>query len=96
MRLGNAPPFARLRLNAVLADRGLVPKTVERTFVRKQGLSEQKETLRSQHLVNWRLSHTDRKMIDRASSCLTSFRTVTFREYLQMNDLAGQPGSPQH
>jgi hypothetical protein len=84
MREGNPPPFARIRLNAELASRGLVPKTIERTIVQKRGLQQKTQTLRSQHLANWRLSQTDRKQIDRAGTYLVSFADVPFPEYLQL------------
>lgn len=84
MREGNPPPFARIRLNAELAARGLVPKTIERTIVQQRGLQQKTQSLRSQHLANWRLSQTDRKQIDRAGTYLVSFTDVPFREYLQL------------
>ncbi len=84
MRVGNLPPFARIRLNSELARRGMIPKTVERTVTRKRGVSEVSQTLRSQHLANWRLSHTDRKLIDKAGTYMASFPTVSFRDYLQL------------
>ena len=84
MRVGNLPPFARIRLNDELAKRGLIPKTVERTVTRKKGLKEIKQTLRSQHLANWRLSSNDRKLIDKAGTYMAAFPTVSFREYLEL------------
>ena len=74
MRQGNSPPFARIQLNSELAARGLIPKTIERTIVQKRGLQDKKQTLRSQHLANWRLSQTDRKQIDRAGTLPGRFR----------------------
>ena len=43
-----------------------------------------RQTVRSQHLANWRLSNTDRKGIDRVGTYLSTFPTVTFREYLAL------------
>ncbi len=86
MRQGNPPPFARIRLNAALASRGLVPKTIERTIVQKHGLTDRKQVLRSQHLANWCLSQTDRKQIDRVGACLADFTDVTVREYFRLPD----------
>ena len=91
MRLGNLPPFARLRLNAELAERGLIPQEVERTVVLKRGLTESKETLRSRHSTNWRLSQTDRKWIDRVGTYLSVFQTVPFTQYVQQTDTANVP-----
>jgi hypothetical protein len=88
MRQGNSPPFARIQLNSELASRGLIPKTIERTIVQKRGLQDKKQTLRSQHLANWRLSQTDRKQIDRAGTYLADFPQVSFREYVQLPEEA--------
>lgn len=91
MRRGNSPPFARIHLNSELASRGQIPKTIERTIVQRRGLQEKKQVLRSQHLANWRLSQSDRKLIDRAGSCLADFADVSFREYIQLPELASKP-----
>jgi hypothetical protein len=87
MRLGNLPPFARIRLNDELASRGLIPKSIERTVTRKKGLKEITQTLRSQHLPNWRLSNSDRRLIDKAGTYMAAFPTVSFREYLQLPEV---------
>ncbi|MHB0957294.1 MAG: hypothetical protein ACYC0X_24725 [Pirellulaceae bacterium] len=84
MRQGNSPPFVRIRLNSELSTRGLIPKTIERTIVQKRGIPDKKQTLRSQHLANWRLSQSDRKQIDRAGTFLADFPEVSFREYVQL------------
>lgn len=84
MREGNPPPFARIRLNAELASHGWVPKNIERKIAQQRGLQRKTQTLRSQHLINWRLSQTDRKQIDRAGTYLVSFADVPFPEYLRL------------
>jgi hypothetical protein len=93
MRSGNSPPFARIQLDSELAKRNLVPKSIERTIVQKRALQEKKQVVRSQHLANWRLSHSDRKLIDRAGSCLADFAEVSFREYVQLPEAAAEPES---
>ncbi len=86
---GNLAPFMRIRLDAEIARRGMIPKTIERTMILdRRGLSEKKQAVRSQHLVNWRLSNTDQKQIDRAGTYLATYPTVSFREYMQLPDLA--------
>ena len=87
MRIGNLPPFARIRLNDELARRNLIPVSIERTVTRRHGLRENKQMLRSQHEINWRLSAPDRKLIDKAGTCMAGFPTVSFREYLQLPDV---------
>ena len=86
----NLPPFFRIHLNSVLASKGLIPKTIERTIVSKRGLTETKQTLRSRHLTNWRLSVTDRRMIDRAATNLATYRTISFRDYVQLPAVAAK------
>jgi len=88
MRRGNLPPFMRIHLDAEIASRGLIPKTVERTISEHTLLRRKEVTLRSRHLVNWRLSTADRKLIERADTYQVSFPTVTFREYFQLADMA--------
>lgn len=86
MRPGNPPPFGRIRLNKVLADKNLVPEEVTRTLVNKSGFLEKRYTATSRHLLNWQLTNTDRKRIDTVSDYLTSFRSVTYREYRQATE----------
>lgn len=86
---GNLPPFLRIRLNSEIAKRGLIPKTIERTIYEERALRGRKQVVRSQHLVNWRLSKTDHKRIDRAGTYLTTFPTISFREYVQLPKTAG-------
>ncbi len=86
---GNLPPFLRVHLNAEIAKRGLIPKTIERTISDKNVLNDTKRVVRSQHLANWRLSNTDRKWIDQAGANMATFPTVTFREYIQLPVAAG-------
>ena len=51
---GNLPPFLRIQLNAAIAQRGLIPKTIERTIAEKSLVGGKRQTVRSQHLANWR------------------------------------------
>lgn len=91
MRPGGFPPFLRIRLNSEIAKRGLLPKTIERSIAEKKALSESTHRVRSQHLANWRLSHTDRKRLDRVGTYLANYPTVTFREYVQPASVATAP-----
>jgi hypothetical protein len=87
MRLGNLPPFARIRLNAEIEAKGWIPTEIERTITQRRGLTSSKQVLRSRHLVNWRLSNSDRKLIDRAGTCLATYRSVAFSEYIDLPQL---------
>ena len=75
-RVGNLPPFARLQLNGALAQRGLVPQVVTRV-VRTGNLLSTDHLLRTNHLVNWQLTNTDRKRISRAGDYMATYREVT-------------------
>ncbi|MCA9227760.1 MAG: hypothetical protein KDA47_19200 [Planctomycetales bacterium] len=85
MRPNNPPPFGRLKLNAAIAERNLIPRTVTRTTMSAAGplsaISRSRLVMRSDHLVVWSLSATDRKEIGQVSDYLTKFKPVTFEDY---------------
>ena len=88
MRPGNIPPFGRLKLNRALAAKGLLPEQVERT-VRYGGAFGDKHLARSQHLIHWQLSNTDRQRINKAKGHqLAVFTKISLREYLQFDRVA--------
>jgi len=76
---GNLPPFGRIELNRILAEKGLLPLDVERTIV----LNRKKTVAHSKHSVNWALSNTDRRRIEQAGEMMTNpnLRTVSLQEY---------------
>ena len=74
-----APPFARMKLNAALQDKGLAPETVERIVLDEKG--RQVDVAHTRHLFNWILSNTDRQRIVEVENYLTGFRTVERQEY---------------
>jgi len=80
MRLGNLPPFARIELNKVAAERGWVPEEVERV-VNPAKLGQRKQEVHSTHLVNWTLSEDDRKKIEKVGDHLASCREVSISEF---------------
>ncbi len=87
-RPGNLPPFARLELNRVLGERQEIPEEVELTVEPKNRWAGRKVVIHSRHIVNWRLSNTDRKRIDAAGSQMADFEAVSFQEYRQPQQLA--------
>jgi hypothetical protein len=89
-RPGNLPPFPRLELNQLLAERQEIPEEVELTVEPKNRWAGRKLVVRSRHIVNWRLSNTDRKRIDTAGSYMADFQAVSFQEYRQPLELATQ------
>jgi hypothetical protein len=74
------PPGARLQLNQELASRGLLPTEIKLTIAPSSRFKSKLE-LRSRHLINWTLSGSDRKRLERAGDYLQTFRTVSFEEY---------------
>ncbi len=74
---GNVPPFGRIELNRVLAEKGLLPLEIERTTV----LNRKKTAAHSKHSVIWTLSNTDRRRIDLAGQMMANLRPVSLKEY---------------
>jgi hypothetical protein len=77
---GGLPPEARLKLNQELASRGLLPSEIKLTITPASRFKSKLE-LRSHHLVNWTLSGSDRKRLERAGDYLQTFQTVSFEQY---------------
>jgi hypothetical protein len=79
------PPFARLELNAALAERGLCPTLVERKIISKGPLGGGGETIvRSEHTVAARILESDQRRIDLASRQRVEFEAVDFGQYRQI------------
>ena len=79
-RPGSFPPGARLELNRVLAEQGIVPIEVERTDVSPGKTLE----LRSRHLINWILSTQDLAKITSAGNHKAELKTVDFETHRLM------------
>jgi hypothetical protein len=79
-RPGNLPPGARLALNQALAEHELLPLEISRTTIADSPFVRKLE-VKSQHLVNWKLSGEDRKKIDRAADMMATFRAISFDDY---------------
>jgi hypothetical protein len=77
---GGLPPEARLKLNQALADRGLLPTEIKLTITPGSRFKSKLE-LRSRHLINWTLSGSDRKRLERTGDYLQTFQTVSFEQY---------------
>lgn len=79
-RPGSLSPGARLELNKVLAEQGLVPIEIERIVV----APGHKLEVRSRHLINWILSNRDLAKITTAGNHLAEFKVIDFDEHRQM------------
>jgi len=73
---GTPPPGARLKLNAALAEHGVVPVEIRRA------VKSETNSLRATHMFTWRLSREDRERIDEAQGYLASFNKVDNEEFL--------------
>jgi hypothetical protein len=77
---GGPPPEPRLRLNAALARREVVPLKVEL----KRG--RENEPLRAEHKFTWRLSDADVERIDDVRASLAAYKPVPNEEFMQSNE----------
>jgi len=80
VRRGGIPPFARLQANSELANRGLVPATVELELTTASG---RVISAVSRHRVVWKLLDEDIRRIDSLGSLQNQFRTVDFDRYVR-------------
>lgn len=80
MRPGNLPPFIRIEVNQTIAQRGWLPEEVVRV-VDPGKFGKKKLEVQARHLVNWILSETDRKRIERVGNQMVSFKEVPFAEF---------------
>ena len=85
MRPGNAPPFARLRVNAELAERQWIPRRVLRRVVFDGMLRKRTQVMRSIHQTTRLVSQSDRKRIERATTAAATYRMVPLRIYLDLH-----------
>jgi len=85
---GSMPPFPRLKLNEILAEKGLIPERVELTVTPKKRLVQKKLEVTSRHLIIWQLSKRDREKIEKANTYRASFQAVSFEEYRQITSVA--------
>ena len=75
----HSPAFLRMELNAALAQRQLIPKTIKRV-VNPNG---RKSALTAKIIPTWRLSSSDDTAIVRVGSYLVQFKPVTEEEFFK-------------
>jgi hypothetical protein len=88
LRPANLPPFARMQLNQVLAQNGLIPKEVEREITITSVVPFKKAKLRSLHSVYWQLNQEDHKKIRQAGDDIATFSPVLPDAYFELHQLA--------
>jgi hypothetical protein len=76
---GSTPPFARLVVNAELAKRGLLPAEVQLTIPARSRAKA--VSMRSEHIVSWRLLPRDEEKIAETAKQLVTFKKVDFGEF---------------
>ena len=76
---GSPSPFARLAVNEQLAQRGLVPGEVQLTIPAQSGAKA--VSLRSEHIVSWRILPRDDAKIAETAKQLVTFKKVDFDEF---------------
>ena len=74
------PPFARLRLNAAIKKKGIVPTNI-RLNMRKTPLIQQAVSMKSRHTFVESLSETDKAKIESANEKLAAYKTVSLSTY---------------
>ena len=70
-----------MELNQAVAQKGWIPNEVELTVQSQKRFGGRKVEIRSRHLMNWRLSSTDRKRIAKAGDQMANFQAVSFEAY---------------
>jgi len=78
---GTRPPFARMIVNAALADRRQLPREVHLTLRPKARLIPKRITVRSQHQLIRRLVQSDRGRVAQTDQFMAIFKPVSFEEY---------------
>lgn len=81
---GGPPPFPRLAVNSALARHAAVPLEVQLTT------TGDKQNLRSEHLIAWRISKQDRERIDQATREMADFKSVSNAEFHKVEKTAAR------
>lgn len=78
---GARPPFARMKVNAVLHERQQFPRKVELTIQPKESFLAKRLKVRSEHLLIRQLVESDRKRVAQTDQFIAMYTTVDFEEY---------------
>lgn len=76
------PPFARLSLNRVVAERQTLPEEITRTT----SSNNQSEVVRCRLHANWRLSKDDEQQVAEIGTMLVSFKSISTPEFFAAVD----------
>lgn len=83
-RANSPPPFARVALNAAVAQQGAIPEEITRTtFLLEQERVVGEQIVKCRLHPNWRLSKDDYTRIDEIGKMLVSFSAVSHADFYQ-------------
>ncbi|MGC4002933.1 MAG: hypothetical protein QM811_07300 [Pirellulales bacterium] len=75
------PPFARMQVNAALAEEKLIPRKVALLIPSKSFLGGRQQHFRSEHELQSRLSESDQKRIVATEEAIHAYPATTLLEY---------------
>jgi hypothetical protein len=75
------PPFARMQINAALAEHNLLPQRVQLTMTPKQGLLSKRITIHSEHELVTRLSESDLDRVTQTRQFIAIFSSVSVAQF---------------
>lgn len=91
----NLPPFPRMKINDLLAERKLLPVEVNMTLLPNQN-GPRKLSMRAEHHFKWTLVDSDRQRIQEAGRQLAVFQQVTLEDYnRRVADVPAGPPPPR-
>ncbi len=74
-------PFARMELNAALAERGAIPVAIHLTIRPRRGFPGSRVTLRSEHALVRSVGQPDLDRVAQSREFMNIFKLVSFEEY---------------
>ncbi len=77
----HSPPFARMQLNAALAERDAIPATIHLTIRPKRSFPPTRVTLRSEHELVRSVGQPDLDRVAQTREFMNIFKLVSFDEY---------------
>jgi hypothetical protein len=80
------PPFARMRVNAVLEEKGLLPTEVSLTLAPKKGLWPKRISIRSEHELALELGAADVQRVSQTRQFMMLFNPVSITRYIRAVD----------
>jgi hypothetical protein len=89
-RPSGSPPFARLMLNEALYQRELIPTEVRLTISAPGRFTTKTVTMRSKHIVSWRITRSDEDRIDQIETARPNFQEVPYAAFRRLAEVAAR------